>query len=135
MKIIKYTILAAMVAFNTPCIQAQSIATEYVAEFGMYLNQLCAYGGPMYQSLQKRMNSIDWNRNLQNQIVPVVTRQEILELRREKERIRGLLRIAIRRSLHGDSSAYYALSDLSSKYTSLICTIEIFARRRPDAIQ
>ena len=118
-----------------PCVQAQSIATEYVAEFGMYLNQLCAYGGPMYQSLQQRMNSIDWTRNLQNQTVPVVTRQEILALRQEKERIKGLLRIASRRSLYGDSSAYWALFDLSLKYTSLICTIENFARRRPDAIR
>lgn len=118
-----------------PCVQAQSIATEYVAEFGMYLNQLCAYGGPMYQSLEKRMNSIDWNRNLQNQTVPVVTRQEILALRQEKERIKGLLRIEIRRSVYGNTSAYYALSNLSSKYTSLICRIEYFASLRPDAIQ
>ena len=119
---------------------------EYVPQFGMYLNQLCANGGPMYQTLKQRLDSIDTSRNIREQSVPIITRQEIRAFYREQDAIRQLQSTASRNQFDYLRARNYIMSQrcqdawnglmrLSFSYAGMAARIENFAAARPDAIR
>lgn len=126
-------------------VQAQ-FSLEYVPQFGMYLNQLCANGGPMYQSIKRRLDTIDTGKNIREQSVPIITRQEIQAFYREKEMIKQLERNALNNQFNHLRAGNYIMSQrcqdawnglmrLSFSYAGMAGRLENFAAARPDAIR
>ena len=146
-KTMKKILFAAVLLFalvGAP-VQAQ-FSLEYVPQFGMYLNQLCANGGPMYQSIKRRLDTIDTRKNIREQSVPIITRQEIQAFYREKEMIQQLERNALNNQFNHLQARNYIMSQrcqdawkglmrLGFAYAGLAGRLENFAAARPDAIR
>lgn len=100
----------------------------------------------MYQSIKRRLDTIDTRKNIREQSVPIITRQEIQAFYREKEMIQQLGRNALNNQFNHLRAENYIMSQrcqdawrglmsLGFAYAGLAGRLENFAAARPDAIR
>lgn len=144
MKTTLYTTILLFVFMGN--ISHAQYSLEYVPQFGMYLNQVCANGGPMYQSIKRRLDSIDHRRNIKEQSVPIITRDEIRALQREYQVIIQLESNALSQQYYYQNmrnydmcrryiSVRYEIKKVGARYQILFGQLEQFSILRPDAIR
>ena len=142
----KKVIFAIAMLFCCAISEVYAQATlEYIPQFNMQVNQLIAHGGPQYQYLIQRFRNVNWGKDLRTQEVPIVTRDEIQALYREKEMIEQLrwhyFQISRSSGYSGVGNTEYGMIStmlsnmVISNYIPLQTRLRFFTVHRPDAVR
>lgn len=123
--------------FDSPSCVTYQVANPvsiYIPELGMYLNELIANGGPCCQQLRAKLEQINWNQDLRQQNVPVISRAEIQAFERE---IHFVNMYAYKFEYVGPNGwLRQMMSDaFRNNYITVRSYLQVFSIHRPDAIR
>ena len=138
-------VIIAMLSFNVTFLHAQEPAREPEIS----IETLVREGGPVYQKLNKRLSSVQWDKDLKTQDIPKIYADEIEAFNREKIQVKKMQSSAanhvLRKPVVKDFELYInyraeAQADrlfnvLFFKYNPLGARIEQLKKQRPDVIK